>query len=44
MVIGIWWCLIDIFTRFVGICLCSLDERDIPSKFGVTSPDLLYKV
>ena len=29
---------------FVLVCIVSKDERDIPSKFGVPTPALLYKV
>ena len=28
----------------VLVCIVSKDERDIPSKFGVSTPALLYKV
>ena len=30
--------------QLIGTCLHNLDERDIPSTFGVSTPALLYKV
>ena len=33
----------DIFARFIGILLCSLDERDIRIKFGGSNTALLQK-
>ena len=44
MVTGMQLCLRDMFARCIGICLHSLDEKDIPSRFGVSTPALLYKV
>ena len=40
MLCGYWYlCLRYICSRFIGICLHSLDEKDIPSKFDVSTPD-----
>ena len=42
MVICIKLCLRDTHGKVVqrfGTCLCCLDERDIPSKFAVSTPD-----
>ena len=33
-----------LLSLFVLACIASKDERDIPSKFGVSTPALLYKV
>ncbi len=35
-----------LLSLLVGLlaCIASKDERDIPSKFGVSTPALLYKV
>ena len=33
-----------LLSLLVLACIASKDERDIPSKFGVATPALLYKV
>ena len=40
------WLFVEILkvAQLIGTCLHSLDERDIPSKFMVFTPALLYKV
>ena len=37
VVIGAYLWLRDMFARFIGILLCSLDEGGILSKFGVST-------
>ena len=32
-----------LLSLFVVACIASKDERDIPSKFGATTPALLYE-
>ena len=42
LLLWIFICVQEVFfAQFIGILLCSLDEEDIPSKAGLSTPPLL---